>query len=99
MKKGNRPQLRTVIEQPLVAARIKQSKGEYPRLEEMFEAIKWTLARNPLRGAVPISESEEIVGYVIKTLPWKIGRVPSLDILYKLTDNEVIIESLSIREE
>lgn len=98
MNKGNRPRLRTIIEQSLVTARIKQSKGEYPRLEEMFEAIKWTLARDPLRGAIPISESEEIVAYVIKTIPWKIGKVPSLTILYKVSDYEVVIESLAIRE-
>lgn len=98
MNKGNRPRLRTIIEQLLVTARIKQSKEEYPRLEEMFEAIKWTLARNPLRGAVPISESEEIVAYVIRTIPWKVGGVPSLNVLYQVTNDEVIIESLAIRE-
>ena len=91
--------LRTIIEQPLVSASIQRAKGEFPRIEEMFDGIKWALARNPIRGAVKIKSGETVLGYVVRTTSWKAGRVPSIVATYQITENEIIIEGVAIREE
>jgi hypothetical protein len=93
------PKLRTIVEQPLVTASIKRAKQEYPRIEEFFEGMKWALARNPIRGATRVLEGEVLLGYVMRTTFWKAGRVPSLMAVYNVTENEVIIEGFTIREE
>jgi hypothetical protein len=95
MNKRSRPVLRTIIEQPLVTARINKSKQEYPGLEKMMDAVRWTLARNPIRGAKKVT-SGEIVGYFIKTIPYPAHLIPSLTILYRVNEHEVIIDSLAI---
>lgn len=91
--------LRTIIEQQLVSASIQRAKSEYPRIEEMFDGIKWALARNPIRGAVKIKSGETLIGYVIRTTSWRAGRVPSVTTTYRITENEIVIEGIAVREE
>ena len=94
----SRPKARTIIEQPLVSKRLDNTVKEYPRLPEMFEAAKWRIAREPFRGATRVPDKKPMC-YMIRTRPWKVGMVPSLTVLYRVTTSEVIIESLAVREE
>jgi hypothetical protein len=64
----------------------------------MVEAVKWRLAREPFKGATRVPDTNPI-RYMIRTNPWKAGMVPTLTILYRVTEFEVIIESLTIRDE
>ena len=95
----NGPRLRTIVEQLLVTASVHRAQKEFPRIEEFFDGIKWALARNPIRGAVKVKEGETVLGYVIRTTAWKAGRVPSVTVTYQVTENEIIIEGIAIREE
>lgn len=99
MSYQGRPKLRTIIEQQLVTAALKRAKQEYPRIDELFEGIKWMLARNPTYGASPVRHNEVIVGYVRRNKAWKGGRIPAITITYTVTDNEVTVEAITIREE
>jgi len=42
--------LRTIIEEPLVEARINQAREFYPRLGEVWDTLLWRLARDPKCG-------------------------------------------------
>lgn len=97
MKVVERPPARTIVEEKLVAKRLDQSKEEYPRLEEVFEGIKYRLAREPFKGATRVPNTKPI-RYVIKTNPWKIGRVPSVSVVYRVNKQDVLIEALAIRD-
>lgn len=87
------PKLRTIIEQELVSARIDKAKGEYPRSDEVIDGLKWWLARKPMTG-----ERQEDHIYMIRTRPWFPMRVPSIRVLYRVTENEVVIEQLAFIE-
>lgn len=99
MSLKGRPKLRTIVEQPLVTAALKRAKEEYPRIEEMFDGIKWKLARNPVHQATKVLNGEVLLGYVLRTISWKAGRVPSLTVVYRVTEDEIFVEALTIREE
>lgn len=98
MQKTDRPKARTIIEQAIVSKRLDKSKQEYPRLTSMFDAVKWRLAREPFKGATRVPDTIPI-RYVIHTKPWKAGMVPALKILYRVSGNDVIIESLAIHND
>ncbi len=98
MRRTNTPPARTIVEEELITKRIEKAQQEYPRVGEMFEAIKWVLARNPLRGAKRVPNMNPI-RYMIKTRPWKPGRVPSLTVVFHVNEHEVIISGLKVTEE
>ena len=98
MHKVDRPKARTIIEQALVSRRLDKSVQEYPRLSSMFEAVKWRIARDPFKGVTRVPDTNPI-RYVIRTRPWKAGMVPALTVLYRVTEFEVTIESLAVKDE
>lgn len=94
----HRPKARTIIEQPLVSKRLDNAVKEYPRLLRMFDAVRWRLAHEPFKGATRVPNTNPIC-YMIRTKPWKAGMIPALTVLYRVTESEIIIESLAVREE
>lgn len=85
---------RTIVESELVSARIDRCRKEGVRFDEVWDAVKWRLARNPFVNATRIPGSNPIC-YVIKTYAWRTGRVPMLRVLFRVTTNEVLIEGLA----
>ena len=86
---------RTIIEEKLVEARINQALKFYPRLTEVWDAILWRLARDPRCGTQQPGSGD---WYALKTLPWKAANVPSIILLYQVTDGVVTLRSSRIQE-
>ena len=87
--------LRTIIEEPLVEARINQAREFYPRLSEVWDALLWRLARDPKCGM-----KQPVPGdwYALKTLPWRAGNVPSITILYQVANQTITLRSSKVEE-
>lgn len=88
------PLLRTIDEAELVKRRIDKAVEEAPRLYELYEGIKWKLARSPTTAANVASLGNG--WYMAKTCSWAPGGLPSITVLYKVGDHEVFIESSKI---
>ena len=58
--------------------------------ERAWEAVEWVLARDPLVG-VPLSEKGNVRGFVYDGA--KSIRQPDIDVIYEITDNEIIVRS------
>lgn len=84
---GNQPYARIIREEELVAKRIDKAIKRVSRLGEMYDGIKWWLARNPLSGT-KVSDSDH---YIYKSYSWKPGGVPSITVLYKFDDDYIYI--------
>ncbi len=85
-----------IIEEPIVSAILDETKAKHPRIDDLYEGLKWRLARQPSTNHIPVPD---MVGfYTIKTQQWGIDGVPVLQALYKVTDNEIIISSIRVIE-
>lgn len=89
------PFARTIIESELVAKRIDSAAKEAPRLYELYEGIKWKLSRNPTGSTNVVDLGDG--WYMAKTYSWAPGGLPSITVLYRVNDHEVIIESSKIQ--
>lgn len=88
---------RTIVEQELVKARVDRAKKEYPRFDEFFEkGLKTWLSRRPLVVGTPVKGQGGM--YLIRTRPWFAMRIPQMRVLYRVTENEVFIEALTLIE-
>jgi hypothetical protein len=88
---------RTIIEEDDVAALIDQAAKSYPRIEEVWDAWKWRLARDPFRDATLLRDNL----YLIRTVPelTSYGLPSGITILYEPNDNEVHIKHIRIIED
>ena len=88
------PKFRTIIEQPLVSVRVDQTKAEHPYFDEYFEdGLKWWLARKPLTGKrVPGLKDQ----FVVEAKLWMPRRIPPVRLLYSVTKDESVIESMAV---
>lgn len=79
----------------LVEVRIKQALEFYPRLAEVWETLLWRLERDPECG-----RRQPVPGnwYALKTPHWAAGRVPSVTVLYQVTERSVTLSSSKIDE-
>jgi hypothetical protein len=88
---------RTIREEHLCAARLDRARSEFPRLEEVWTQVSWVLARNPMLGAlIPGTNPQR---YLLRTVPWPAGRVPSITVMYHLEDYLVCVDSTRIGDE
>lgn len=87
------PYARTVIEEELVERRIEQAISKAPRLNEMWDGIKWRLARNPEKGQLLEVGNDY---YAVKSITWAPGGVPSITVVYRFDDEYVYIEGSKI---
>jgi len=91
---AGRPQYaRIIIEEQLVEKRIDQAVTKLPRLAEMWDGIKWRLARSPEKGQLIEIGSDY---YGVKTSSWSPGGVPSITVLYRFDNEYVYIEGSKI---
>ncbi len=85
---------KTVIEENAVSEAIDQAKARYNRIDDLYEGLKWRLARQPDDAHVPIPDVEGF--HTIKTIRWLIEGVPVIQAVYRITDDEIIITSIRI---
>jgi len=89
--------IRTIVEQPIAAARFNQAVQEHPYFEEFWvKGLSWWVARKPLVGKrVPGLHNK----FATETRPIPRRGIPAVRLLYSVTDNEVVIESMAIYED
>lgn len=85
---------RTIIEEDSVVEKLAEISKLYPRVEDLFDALKWRLARKPEDG-IPILKPDFLV---IKTdlLDIQNGSVPVIRVLYSFTEDQVNIYAVAI---
>ena len=78
---------KTVVEDDRVSEFIAANKQDHPRIEDVFEAIKWSLARGPEDGY-------QINGFwLMKSYPWPYA--PCLIVMYEIEDHQVVITDIN----
>lgn len=83
--------LRTIIESDTTQKTIDKLITQHPRLEDVYEALKWRLSRRPESGTL-VKNSY----WVIKSSnDFEIDDIPMLKILYSFDDKEVWIHAIS----
>jgi hypothetical protein len=88
---------RTVIEDNRAASAVDEAEARYPRFSDLYEGIKWRLARKPEESGEPVPDFEGY--YTLKTPNWIIEGVPVVQVLYKVRNkNEVTIVDFRVVE-
>ena len=82
---------RTIVEEDVVSATIDEETSKYRRLNEIFEGLKWRLARKPEDG-YPISEDK----MMIKTYSWSIDGAAAITAIYSYDDESVVVEAVRV---
>ncbi len=84
---------RTVIENDGVREQIDAAKKKYPRIDDVWDAWIWRLARDPERDASPSGNGLNL----IKTADLSNYGLPEgIAFLYRFTEDEVTIISIRI---
>ncbi len=83
---------RTVVEEKSVTDFIEKHQEEHRRLEDVYEAIKWRIARSPGDGF-------EIAGTdkrLLKTVDRPTIGIPAVVVMYSFDEETVIIEAITL---
>jgi hypothetical protein len=87
--------VRTVIVEPETEKYLQNEADRLNRLDDVYRSLEWRLARNPSIG-------EQIPGwnpprFLVKSINWK--SIPfRLTLLYRFTDEEVVIEFARVED-
>src|SRR5207249_404502 len=81
---------RTVIVEPAVEDYLREEERKDPLLRNVLRALEWRLARQPEIGyRVPGYNPPR---YIVRSQPYRMPVSRFLRLLYRYTDDEVIIE-------
>lgn len=83
-------QARTVVEEDDVSAFIEKHRGNWSRITDVFDGIKWGLARAPEKGY----QLNDV--WLFKSYPWD-GQ--SLVVLYEFDDDTVTIKAINFGQD
>ena len=85
--------IRTVVEEPAVTKTIDGATKQHPRIPDVFEALKWLLARK-----CDVLPSREISGshYVYRQAEDSIAATPAIVVVYVYDNNSVNIIGVKI---
>ena len=86
---------RTVIEEDAVKDLIDSESKKYHRLNDIFEGLKWRLARRPESG-LEISDNPR--KWIFKTYPWSVGGAAVITVIYTFDDDTVTIQAAKVTE-
>lgn len=82
---------RTVTEDNVVQRTIDSLIIQHPRLEDVYDALKWRLSKKPESGTL----IEEPYWILKSSNDFEIDDIPMLKILYSFNDKEAIIHAIS----
>jgi len=86
---------RTITEEKAVSKEIDNAISKHKRLEDLWEAWKWRLSRDPKTDAICVAETDPLM--VIKSDPHNNNYgIPTITILYTFSDEEVNIMAVKI---
>jgi hypothetical protein len=77
---------RTIVEDECVSQEVAKLIKKYPRIDDLWEAWKWRLSRDPITDATPINDNVMIIKTSSSNLSFG---VPSIAILYSFSEDEV----------
>jgi len=66
----------------------------YPRLDDLYNSVNWTLARCIEPEGIRISRSQQY--YVLKTRDLHNVGIPTLRVVYTLDENQVVITEVDV---
>ncbi len=89
--------LREIVEEHCVAQEIDKLNVKHVRLEEVFSALKWRLAKQPQVG-YRMFASDGTDKYLIKTDPNPTLNIPGILLLYTYNDIQVNIIDIRVDE-
>ena len=81
--------MRTVIPDHQVAFDLDAAKATYRRTDDAYQGLEWRLSRRPDHG-VHIGNGY----YLHKELGYPTLRIPTITVLYRFDDNEVLISAI-----
>jgi hypothetical protein len=87
---------RTIIEEPIAEQELAELHRAYPRFEAFWLGWSWRLARRPDLNAVKVPGSDP-PSFMVKSgdlTPY--GLPAAVTILYRYTDDEVIVQGVRI---
>jgi hypothetical protein len=87
--------MRSVVEAPEVADAIDDAKLTWSRLDEAWDMLFWVLSKDPTVGQ-PLREAGHLRAFVFEGA-WA-HDMPTIDVVYELTDSQVIIRRVRFRE-
>lgn len=88
--------LRTVCEDASVMDTIDRELVKHPRLQQVYDGLKYRLARWPDKRGVKVVRTEDV--FMMKTPDLlKLG-IPTIRVLYTYDDNEVNVIAVDIVE-
>lgn len=86
--------LRTVVEEKPVSKLVDDAKQKYGRVDEVYNALQWRLAREPQSGVeIEVSGSKHSI---IKSAEHNISGVPVITVLYRYDEDTVFILAIKI---
>ena len=85
---------RTIVEDVSAQESIDMAVPIYPRLNDLYEGLKWRLARRPAESGVKLSRDSD--KYITKTLDWSQYNIPALRVIYSFNENETVIMAIDI---
>jgi len=77
---------RTIVEDECVSDELTKLIKNHPRIDDLWEAWKWRLSRDPITDATPINDNVMIIKTSSANLSFG---VPSIAILYSFSEDEV----------
>lgn len=85
---------KSIIESAQAQESIDAAIQIYPRLNDLYEGLKWRLARRPAESGVKISRLYD--KYILKTLDWSTYGVPVIRVIYSFNENETEIIAINV---
>jgi hypothetical protein len=84
---------RTIVEEPTASDALDRYRKQYRRFGEFWNGWSWRLARDPLAEAFQLPGVEPPT-YLIKSGDLTSYDLPSVTILYRVTEDEVLVISV-----
>ncbi|HSY03764.1 MAG TPA: hypothetical protein VK819_16495 [Acidobacteriaceae bacterium] len=85
--------MRTVVEEQSVSEAVDKARNRYPRLGDVFEGMKWYLARAPERG-----EALDDVNWVYRQDGDADEDVPDILTIYTFDADRVILKYIDFKD-
>lgn len=81
-----------IVEEPKFTRQIAKLEKLLPRISQFREGLHFTLERNPFSWGIPVPrQSQWIYGAYFIGRSDSIGKFPSFDVVYRITDDTVYL--------
>lgn len=87
--------MRGVIESPAVMDAVDEASERWDRFHDAWSVVTWVLSRDPTVG-YPLVEGGHLRSFVFEGS--MAHQMPTIDVLYAITDENVIIQRVRIRD-